>query len=368
MRTPGRRNHRLPGRRLGRVGAKGDRTVITRSAFLKAPGQVELRRVELNEPVADGKALIRIEACGICGTDLSAFRAKAREWTPFGHEIAGVIEEIGAGAPHLSPGMRVVLESSSYCGHCELCRNGRVDLCCKAPNMWAERCLGMSDRMTAPVACIVPYHGLSPDIASLAEPAGVALDMVKTADIKIGDRVCLLGPGPIGLMAIAIARHAGATSVACVGRPGSDRRLATARELGAQTYVTDGPLGDVTGLARSFDHVLLTTPVSTIPDALSLLDYGGRLTYIGIGDSEDGRIAFDGNDFHFRKLQLRASYAAPAIYYPTVLRLLEAGVIPGERIISHRFELDAIAKAIDVCLTDRSAVVKVVVTPEGRSS
>ena len=86
----------------------------------------------------------------------------------------------------------------------------------------------------------------------------------------------------------------------------------------------------------------MTAPTQSIAPGLALLAYGGEMTYIGIGTGAS-MIQFDANDFHFRKLQLRASFASPAVYFPAVLRLLQAGVIPGERLISHRFGLDEIA-------------------------
>jgi L-iditol 2-dehydrogenase len=207
----------------------------------------------------------------------------------------------------------------------------------------------------------VPYDGLTADAASLAEPAGVAVDMVKTADIVLGDSVAVIGPGPIGLMAVAIARHSGATRVVCIGHGHSSKRLEVAKQLGGAPIAHDGPLDQLKDLARQFQHVLLTAPVQFLPASLSLLSYGGRLTYIGIGTG-DGNVTFDANDFHFRKLQLRASFASPAIYYPTVLKLLKAGVIPADKLISHRFPLEKVSEAMNLCRDDKKNVVKVVVT------
>jgi len=238
-----------------------------------------------------------------------------------------------------------------------------VDLCNKAPNFWAAPSLGFSDYMLAPVVCLVPYQGISPDVACLTEPAGVAVDMVTTANIRLGDRVCVIGPGPIALMAIAMIKHQGASELLCIGRPHGTRRLQLAKELGATTLATDAPLDSLAELKGRFDHVLVTAPVGVIPQAMSLLAYGGELTYIGIG-TESGMITFDANDFHFRKLQLRASFASPAIYYPTVLRLMEAGIIPGESVISHRFKLDEIEKAVSTCRNDKAGALKVIVTAE----
>lgn len=328
----------------------------TRAAYQKAPWQTKLRSVTLPKPPAR-EVLLRVAACGICGTDLSA-AVKTKNWQPFGHEVAGVIETLGAGIDHLRVGQTVVLETSSYCGRCELCRNGRVDLCNKAPGFWGRPAMGLSDRMLVPVECVVPYSGLAPDIASLAEPAGVAYDMVQTAAVRLGERVAVIGPGPIALMAIPLLRRAGAARVVCIGHKHSVRRLEVARQLGAEI----GHDLQAPQLARQFDHVLVTAPVETLPAALALLAYGGELTYIGIGTGP-GKIAFEANDFHYRKLQLRASFASPALYFPVVLDLLKAGIIPGEKIISHHFALRDIGTALQTCRDEKATTVKVIVNP-----
>ena len=333
--------------------------MISTNGYLRAPWEVELREVKVADAPPPGEVLLRVEACGICGTDLSA-AAKEKNWQAFGHEVAGVIEQVGAGLDHLKPGQKVVLETASFCGHCDLCRNGRVDLCNKAPNFWGRPAMGFGKMMMAPGCCVVPYEGLTPEVASLVEPAGVAYDMVKTAALAVGDRVALIGPGPIALMAIPLLLRSGARQVVCIGRAHSRRRLEVARELGAEVRAVDGPLEAEKALHRQFEHVLVTAPVEIIPSALELLAYGGELTYIGIGTGA-GTIAFDANAFHFRKLQLRASFASPALYFPAVIELLKAGIIPGEKIISHTFPLRELAKAMAFCRDDKEHAVKVVV-------
>lgn len=336
----------------------------TLSAYVKAPWQFDLREVDLGDGHRAGQVLVRVEACGICGTDLATAGRNALEWQAFGHEVAGVVVEAGPSADHLKPGDRVVLESSSFCGKCDRCHNGRVDLCNNAPNLGGLPAMGFGDQMYAPVECVVPYDGLPAEVACLAEPAGVAYDMVRIADIQLGDRVCIIGLGPIGLMALALARHRGAARLVCIGRSHDVRRLELAERWGAEVLRCDGAVNEIADLQGRFDHVLMTAPTRDIPAALGLLAYGGEMTYVGIG-WEDGTISFDANDFHFRKLQLRASYASPGIYGPKVLELMRVGVIPGEELISHRFSLTDIGKAMTTCRDDQAAVVKVVVRPEG---
>jgi len=337
--------------------------MLIRSAYLKSPWQCTIRNVDLPEEIPAGHVLLRVEACGICGTDLSNSESGMADWQAFGHEIAGVIHGLGSHCEGLSVGDTVVLESAGFCGRCDLCRNGRVDLCNKAPHFWnAGPSMGFSEYMFAPACGVVRYEGLTPEAASLAEPAGVALDMVKTADIQHGDRVCVIGPGPIGLMAIPMALRSGAHNVVCIGRTRNQARLEAAAKLGAEVLASDRSLLEHKELHGQFDRVLITAPVSIIPEAIALLAYGGNISYIGIG-SGSGTIQFDANDFHFRKLQLRSSFASPALYYPIVLNMLRNGTIPADIIISHCLPLNDIEAAMTLCKEDKGKTIKVVVVP-----
>ncbi len=134
-----------------------------RAAFVKAPYNFEIREVPVPR-VREGWALVKVEACGICGTDLHIARytdhklttKPATKWQGFGHEVAGVVVEVGPGVPNVKEGDSVVLESGSYCGSCELCRNGRSDLCNKGPNFWHNDSMGFADYILAPKECLCP--------------------------------------------------------------------------------------------------------------------------------------------------------------------------------------------------------------------
>ncbi|MBN2312127.1 MAG: alcohol dehydrogenase catalytic domain-containing protein [Candidatus Hydrogenedentes bacterium] len=335
----------------------------TRAAYMKSPWQFEIREVELSDTPPAGWIRLRVDACGICGTDLTAAAENTADWAAFGHEIAGVVEAVGPEVGTLEPGQSVALESGSACGRCDLCRDGRNDLCVgRVPGFWGQAAMGFSDTMLAPACCAVPYDGLPPAVACLAEPAGVGFDMVRVADIRMGQRVCVVGPGLIALVALALAIRRGASEALCIGHSHSKARLELAKGLGADVLAVDGPLDERDDLRRRFDHVLMAAPTQFIVPALALLDYGGTMTYIGIGTG-DGTIRFDANDFHYRKLQLRASFASPALYFPAVLRLLKAGAIPGEELISHTFKLAEIERAMLTCRDDKATALKVVVTP-----
>jgi len=335
-----------------------------KAAFVKAPYQFELRDVELPAP-GPGEVIVAVKSCGVCGTDaIHVAGSQATDWQPFGHEVAGVVEQVGHGVVAVKPGDTVALESSSFCRNCSLCRNGRVDLCNKAPSFWGGPSGGFAEKIIAPIECVVPFEGLDFDAASLAEPLGVAIDLVKVADIQVDDNVLVIGPGPIGLMALALARRRTSGRIFLAGHSHSTARLDAGRALGADgiVEVDKTPLQDFDFGCR-ISQVLDTAPPRTLEAAIEAAGVGGIISYIGIEYGEGATISFDANKFHFKKLQLRASYASPALYFPMALDLLKLGRIPADALISHRFPLGEVDKAVLTAARDKAAAVKVIVNP-----
>jgi L-iditol 2-dehydrogenase len=333
------------------------------AALVKAP--FEFRMVEVPIPeVKDDWALVKVEACGICGTDMHYANHLATEWQGFGHEVAGVIVQAGRGVKSVKDGDRIVLESGSYCGTCEQCRNGRSDLCNKGANFWGNETMGFAEYILAPKEALVPYDGLTPEVACLSEPIGVAVDMVRVADIALGDEVLILGLGPIGLMSVPLARLRGAAHIYAVNRSGG-RRAHAAQTLGADEIIltAETPLRNVSFRKGGVDRALVSASVSAIADAMPLMNYGGIISFIGIEYGAGSKISFDANDFHFKKMQLRASHAAPALYFPIVLQLLKDKQVDGDALISHVMPLEKMAEAMTLVRDCRDEVIKVVIKP-----
>lgn len=311
---------------------------------------------------------VRIDACGICGTDLHIMPGEAKE-QPFGHEVAGTIVEVGARVTGLEVGQRVVLESSSACGRCANCRDARQELCLDIQSFWSSPSLGFAEEMISPAICAVPYEGVAPGIACLQEPLGVAIDMVRLAEIGPHSNVLLIGPGPIGLMALQLARHAGARQLFVSGRTRNrPARVELAKRLGADAFfdIDECPLEDY-NFGCEIDRVLVTAPPRTLAGAVNVAAKGGIISYIGIEYGDGAMCSFDANEFHFKKLQLRGSFAAPALYGPTALRYLREGVVDGEALISHRYPLNKLSEAYETAQKDPAAV-KVIVTNERETS
>lgn len=336
-----------------------------RAGFVKAPYQIEVREVE-TPTVKEDWALIKVEACGLCGTDMHFARTEARAWQSFGHEVAGIVAAAGPGVHNVKEGDRVVLESGSFDPFSDLSRDGRVDLDNSAPNIFVHEktgTMGFADYVLAHKQSLVSYDGLSPEVACLSEPLGVAIDMVYAADIRLGHEVMLVGLGAIGLMAIPVARMHGAARLYAVNRSGG-RRAEVALQAGAHEVLLTGdtPFDALQFRKGGVDRALVTADPKLLPAVMRHMRYGGIISFIGI-NWPDGDITFNANDFHFKKLQLRASHAAPALYFPTALQLLRDRHVDGELFISHVLPLDQLGEAVRLMRDERDTVLKVVVKP-----
>jgi L-iditol 2-dehydrogenase len=334
------------------------------AARVEVPFKVTFETVTLREPGL-GEVLIDVLACGICGYDMEIAESLATHGPQaFGHEICGRVRAVGAGVTHVQAGDQVVLESGSFCCDCDLCRNGRVDLCNKGAGFWSGPSMGFSEAMIVPARNVVPARDIDPLAAVLAEPCGVAVDMVKVAEIGLTDRVLLVGSGPIGLMALPLIRRATAGPVVVANR--SKGKLEKALRLGADKVVSsqDISLPDLGKEYGGFDRILITAPPDVIPDCITAAAYGAYIVYIGSNFRTGGVISLDTHALHFGKKQLRPSFASPALYLPEALTLMRTGVIPPKEIVSHTFPLSKLGEAIDFVHTQRDVVCKVAVVPD----
>lgn len=342
-------------------------TPVVTAAYIQRPGHVDFRTLQLR-PLQPTDVLIDVLGCGVCGYDMELSESLAETPEPFGHEIVGVVREIGPMVTHLHVGDQVVVESGSFCGDCANCRNGRVDLCTGGANIWHEPVKGFADALVAPARAVVPAPEIAPMAAVLAEPCGVALDVVKVAELRLTDRVLIVGAGPIGLMLTALVRRMTCGPVVVADLSAGAGRLQTALDLGADAVVrTDqeslATCGEPYG---GFDKVLVTAPPGVLPDCISAAAYGGFIVFIGSDFRNGGVIALDTHAVHFGKKQLRSSFASPALYLPEALQVLRTGVVPAEVIISHQLPLSRLAEALRLPREQRDSVRKIVIIPDHR--
>jgi threonine dehydrogenase-like Zn-dependent dehydrogenase len=335
-----------------------------RAAFFKTPGQVEIREVETPRP-GPGEVLVRITAAGICGSDVAAWREIEQDWHRRGHEYAGVVEEAGEGVEGLAPGAVAAGYGSMPCGVCANCRAARLRFCLGPVGAGGG---AFADYLCTPARFWYPLDGLTAEEGAMLEPLTVALEMARDAQAKLGDTVLLLGAGPIGLMAMAIAKACGARVIVS-HRRSSAARWRLAQEWGADAMV-DAPNEHVAERVRAFapagvDGVLVTTrPTEGIALAAECAGRGAVLSLIGM-EWGRARLDLDIDRFHFSNLRLVGSNHNPcSIHYEAAADLLRRGVVRGRDLILHRFPLEGIEEAFRLAAERPGDVAKVMIVAE----
>ena len=325
-------------------------------AFLKAPFTVEIRDVD-REPMGPDEVVLKVMACGVCGSDVNAAYAN-QEFHPFGHELSGIVEEIGAHVSNVKVGDRVAMESSSYCGTCPACRNGHPELC---ENKYVPPYYGFAEQIVVKAQTLVPIHSLSFEEAAIIEPFGVAMDLVDVCDIQLNDHVVVFGAGPIALLAIRLARLKGAGRITVLAHAHSKKRIELAKFYGADRIIcTDQESPVETLKGEKVDRILVTTPPATLKEAVQIASFGCVLCDIGIAKTpQESLCELDINQMHFKRLQLRFSHATPALFFPLCIDLIEKGLVDVKPLITHRFALEDMQEAMTTIRTDKETVGKV---------
>jgi len=200
----------------------------------------------------------------------------------------------------------------------------------------------------------VKFDGISFEAASIVEPMGVALDLVKTGDIKLGDTVLVMGIGPIGLMAGRLARKMGAVKVYATETPGRKARIELAKRWEFdEIFAPDN-------IPVKVDKVLVTAPPKFIPAGIEACKIGATVAFLGIAYGGAGIISIDTTKIHFDKIRIIPSHASPALYFPECLELIKAGFVNTGELITHRFKLDDLHEGINKFRNDKETAIKAV--------
>ena|SRR5690349_10762464 len=306
-----------------------------------------------------GEALIRVHFAGVCGTDLHIWEwdswASSRLKPPviIGHEFAGEISQLGAGADAdglLAIGDLVTAEGHVVCGHCLQCRLGAAHLCRRTQIIGVDRDGAFADYIVMPASNVMKLEGIAAEIGAIMDPLGNAVHTVLEADVP-GSTVFVLGCGPIGCFAVGVARAAGASLV--IASDYNAKRLDLARRMGAHVTLNPGS-DDVPARIRQLtngDGVDLVCEMSGHPSghaqAFSSARLGGRVNLLGT-PTRTTEVDF-ARDIIFKGLTVygvtgRKMYQT----WHQMQRFLRAGQLDPRPVITHRFPLERIADAIQV--------------------
>jgi threonine 3-dehydrogenase len=258
---------------------------------------------------------IGVRKTGICGTDLHI-----ESWDPWaartikpplvvGHEFVGTVLEIGSNVQDLQPGDIVSGEGHVICGHCRHCRAGRWNLCANSVGLGVGRDGAFAEQVVLPVTNVWHHWpGIDEEVAAIFDPFGNAVHTALSFPV-LGEDVLVVGAGPIGLMATAVARHAGARFVVVSEPNGFRRELATT--MGA-THVVDPATRSLTevqaeiGMVEGFDVVLeMSGNPTALRDAMANMAHGAGMAILGIPTQQ---VEVDFNQLVFKMLTLRGIY------------------------------------------------------------
>ncbi|GAB4526995.1 MAG: zinc-dependent alcohol dehydrogenase family protein [Anaerolineae bacterium] len=338
-----------------------------KGVFARSPFQFEIRDLETPKPKA-GEALIKVRACGVCGTDLHFAADWTEDWMPLGHEIAAEVVEVGPGVTNVKVGDKVIPEDVTMCGMCTHCKNGEPWKCRNMYDFGGQP--GMAEYMALNEHMLNPFKNIDYVHASLTEPLAVAINTVKNADVPLGGDVVVYGPGPIGLMCVRLAKLQGAARVALIGWDRSPRetaRMEVGQAFGADELIYAAEEDPVEKVRAIFPNgapsVIVTSPPKTLPLAVQMAQFGGIISFIGINLGGESKVELDVNDLIFNKITLRSTFAEPGISFPRSIRLLEEGMIDAGRLITHTFSFPEVGDIMRKSSRAEEAIIKAVLIP-----
>ena len=326
-------------------------------ALVKAKSEPGLWLQDVPEPgTGVNDVLIKVHKTGICGTDLHIWNwdtwAQKTIRVPMvvGHEFVGEVMEVGANVTDFHPGEIVSAEGHVVCGRCRNCLAGRRHLCKDTSGIGVNRTGAFAEYISVPMSNVWHHRaGVDEDVASIFDPFGNAVHTALAFDV-LGEDVLITGAGPIGIMAVAIVKHAGARHVVITDV--NDYRLDLARKMGADVAlnVASGPsLADVQKTLDMREGFDVGLEMSGNPDAFrSMVDsmcHGGKIAMLGIPSAP---MSIDWNKVIFNMLTLHGIYGREMYetwYKMTVM--LESG-LDIKPVITHRYGADEFEKGFAV--------------------
>jgi threonine 3-dehydrogenase len=325
-------------------------------ALVKAKAEPGLWLQDVPEPkIGINDVLIKVHKTGICGTDLHIYNwdAWAQKTIPVpmvvGHEFVGEVVEAGSNVSDFHPGDIVSAEGHVVCGRCRNCLAGRRHLCKDTQGIGVNRTGAFAEYISVPMTNVWHINpGVEEEVAAIFDPFGNATHTALSFDL-LGEDVLITGAGPIGVMAVAIAKHAGARHVVITDV--NDYRLDLAKKLGADEAlnVTRGNLRDLMkriGMKEGFDVGLeMSGNPSAFRDMIDVMRHGGKIALLGIPSEP---MAIDWNKVIFNMLTIKGIYGREMFETWYKMNVMLEGGLNIQPVITHRFAADEFEKGFQV--------------------
>lgn len=313
-----------------------------------------------------GELVLRNQVCGVCGTDVHIYHGEpgSADVNPpvvLGHEYSGEVVEVGEGVTGFAVGDHVTVDPNIYCGHCAYCQNGKKQLCPSMEAIGVTRDGGFAQYSLIPASQAFKLEPTVPwEAAAMAEPLACCLHGIDLAGIQVGDKVCVVGGGAIGLLMVQLAKLSGASQIV-LSEPNEKRRQ-VGLQLGANAAI-DPTRPDA---QEAFAQVLggganvVIECVGNVPAVKSAFQFAGKGATVLLFSVPKVDATFDLPlfDVYKKELTIKGSFVNPDTHARAVA-LINSGKVDFGPIITHRFTLDQLPEAIAMQMSDAS--IKVVV-------
>lgn len=330
---------------------------------ITAPGEASFREAARPHPGPD-ELLLRVRTVGYCGSDLNTFRG-ANPLVSYprvpGHEIAAVVEVIGAEVPGgtFREGMQVTVVPYTACGRCPACRRNRSNACRDNQTLGVQRDGALTGWIAAPWRKVLPAEGLSLRELALVEPLSVGRHAVVRAGVVATDRVAVIGCGAVGLGAIAAAAATGAPVIAV---DVDDRKLDLARAAGAVHLVNsrETPLHPTLQSLTGGDGPDVIIEAVGVPEtffaAVEEVAFAGRVVYIGYAGAP---VTYNTSQFVKKELDIFGSRNATADDFSAVIELLRGGGFPSDTVVTREVDLAEADEALHAWSSDPASITRI---------
>jgi 2-desacetyl-2-hydroxyethyl bacteriochlorophyllide A dehydrogenase len=307
------------------------------------------------------EVVVRVGACGICGTDQHIFEGDFFPTYPLigGHELAGEVTEIGADVETVGVGDRVAVDPGIFCGYCYFCQRAQGNHCLNWQAIGVTRSGGFAEYVVAPKANIYPIGDMPFETAACIEPISCVVYGLRRLKIATGSTVLIFGAGSIGLLMLQLVRHGGGSAIAMVDV--KEEKLALARQLGAQHTVLArervhddlrdlAPLGfDVVIDCTGLPHVAEGTFQHARPE--------GKVLLFGVNPPE-ATIALSPYLVYRKDLEIYGSFALRYTFHQAI-DLIRAGTVTVEPLLTHRLPIERFAEGLALARSGEALKVQI---------
>jgi L-iditol 2-dehydrogenase len=342
------------------------------AAVLYGKEDLKIERVPIPR-VEDGEVLVKVQVALTCGTDLKVYQRgyHARMIVPpalFGHELAGVIEEVGAGVNGFKKGMRVVALNSAPCQMCFYCSKHQENLCEDLlfnNGAYAEY-IRVPRRIVEANMLVIPPN-VSFEDAAMTEPLACVLRGLHETGVEIGDTVVIIGGGPIGLMFVQVARAIGCNVISVVKR---DEQVQAARQMGAHEIVQTTKVQNVVEAIRALspqkrgcDVVIEAVGRPEAWEwAVDMVRKGGTVNFFG-GCPTGTKVSLDTALLHYSEITCKASFHHTPDHIRRALDLIADGAVTASHFINHEEPLSRLPQVLSDLAHHRNGQIKTAIVP-----